>query len=486
MKIYVLNPPFHKNFVRCGRWQGVAARGGTLYYPIWLAYAVASLEQAGHEVRFADAVANKWSKEMVIENARAYQPAMLICDTNFSSITNDVDIAVRIKKETKARTIMVGQPAALYAEKMLSMGADIVARFEIDFTVCELAKVLANGSDLESVRGIAFFKDKNIVTTPDREFADTPQLDALPYVSGVYKEHLDIKAYFLGHSLYPTLQIFTGRGCPFLCSFCSWPQNLMGHGYRARSIANVLDEFTYICEQLPEVKEVFIEDDTFTGNKKRVLEFCSGIKARDLKITWSCNARATLDLETMKAMKEAGCRLLDVGFESGDDTILNNIKKGITTKESREFIKNAKKARLMVLGDFVFGLPGESKKTAAKTMQFVKEIKPDIVQYAMATPLPGTPFYTWCIENGFLLTNDLEKSIDENGFQKSIVSYPDFTWEDIQNYVNTGLKKYYLNLSYLPIAVKNCFRPGGFQEMQVLARSAVSFLKYLFQLKKKA
>lgn len=486
MRIYVLNPPFFKNYVRCGRWQGVAARGGTLYYPIWLAYAAASLEQAGHQVRFIDAVANKWSITGVIEDANTFQPELLICDTNFASITNDVEIAVRIKKETKACAVMVGQPVALYAEKMLTMGADVVARFEYDFTVCELATVLANGTDLESVRGIAFLKENNIITTPDREFADTAQLDALPFVSRVYKEHLNIKAYFLGHSLYPTLQIFTGRGCPFLCSFCSWPQNLMGHGYRARSISNVLDEFAYICEQLPEVKEIFIEDDTFTTNKKRVLEFCSGIKSRKIKIPWSCNARATLDFETMKAMKEAGCRLLDVGFESGNDTILKNIKKGITTKESKEFAKNAKKAGLMVLGDFVFGFPGENKKTAAKTMEFVREIKPDLVQYAMATPLPGTPFHQWCKENGFLFTNDLEESIDENGFQKSIVSYPDFTWQDIQYYVNTGLKKYYINPSYLLITIKNCLKPGGLQELRIVTRSAVSFLKYLFQIKRKS
>lgn len=480
MRIYVLNPPFVENYVRCGRWQGVAARGGTLYYPVWLAYAVAVLEQAGHVVRFADAVAGKWSLADVLEDAKAFQPELLVVDTNFSSLTNDVEAAARIKKETGAWSVMVGPPAALSADKMLSAGADIVARFEYDFTLRELAEALAARRSLEFVKGIAFLKGDRVFTTADREFANSAELDSLPFVAGVYKRHLKIRDYFLGHSLYPTLQIFTGRGCPHPCSFCSWPQNLMGRRYRARSVANVLDEFAYIAANLPEVKEVFIEDDTFTIHKKRVLEFCRGLKTRSLKITWSCNARATLDLETMQAMKEAGCRLLDVGFESGDDSILQNIQKGISTTESREFAKNAKRAGLMVLGDFVFGFPGENKKTAAKTMQFVREIKPDLVQYAIAAPLPGTAFYQWCGERGYLLTGDLEKSIDENGFQKSIVSYPEFTAQDIQYYVNAGLKAYYLKISFLPIALKNCFKPGGFQEMRILARSALFFLRYLF------
>jgi radical SAM superfamily enzyme YgiQ (UPF0313 family) len=181
----------------------------------------------------------------------------------------------------------------------------------------------------------------------------------------------------------------------------------------------------------------------------------------------------------MKAMKAAGCRLLDVGYESGSDEILKNIKKGITTVDSRKFTKDAKRAGLMILADFIFGMPGETKETAEQTIRFVKEIKPNIVQFAVATPMPGTEFYDHVKENGFLLVDDLEESLDRDGFQKCIVSYPKFTKEDIENYVDRGLKEYYLNLSYIPVAMKNVLRKNGLNELKGMMTSARVFMKYI-------
>jgi radical SAM superfamily enzyme YgiQ (UPF0313 family) len=229
----------------------------------------------------------------------------------------------------------------------------------------------------------------------------------------------------------------------------------------------------------PEVKEIFIEDDTFTINNKLVREVCEEIKRRKIDVTWSCNARADMDYETMKKMKEAGCRLLIVGYESGSDEILKNIKKGVTTEQMKNFTNAAKKARLMIHGDFIFGLPGETKETADKTVKFIKELKPNILQVAVATPIPGTEFYNWVKENGFLLVDDLEDSLDKEGFQKCIISYPEFTKEDIENYVDRALKGYYLSPSYIPIAMRNILRKNGLQELKLMLRAATMFYKYL-------
>jgi len=206
---------------------------------------------------------------------------------------------------------------------------------------------------------------------------------------------------------------------------------------------------------------------------------CSEILRRGLDITWSCNARANLDYESMKAMKEAGCRLLDVGYESGSDEILKNIKKGITTSDSRKFTKDAKRAGLMILADFIFGMPGETKETAERTIRFVKGIKPNIVQFAVATPIPGTEFYDYVKENGFLLVDDLGNSLDKDGFQKCIVSYPEFTKEDIEDYVDRALKESYLSPSYIPIAMKNILRKNGLHELKGMVISAKVFLRYM-------
>jgi len=485
MKIYMLHPPFVLNgqeipkFFRCTRWQGGTTRGGTYWYPIWLSYATGVVESNGHKVRLVDAPAWNWKLNDVINDAKKISPDLVVVDSNFSSLKNDCNVAKLLKDETGAVSVLVGPPASQFPEKILNSGVDIVARFEYDFTIGDIVEAIEEGKSLENVKGISYKENGKIIHNPDREFATSDELDKIPFVSQVYKKHLNIKNYFLSHTLYPMVQIFTGRGCPNQCTFCSWPKTLMGRKYRVRSVENVVDEFEYITKELPEVKEIFIEDDTFTISKKRIKEVCAEIKRRKLDITWSCNARANLDYETMRVMKEAGCRLLDVGYESGSDEILKNVKKGITTKESRRFTGDAKRAGLMILADFIFGLPGETKETAEQTIRFVKKIKPNIVQFAVATPIPGTEFYNYVKENGFLLVEDLEESLDEEGFQKCIISYPEFTKEDIEEYVDKALKEYYLSLSFIPIAMKNVLRKNGLPELKGMIMSAKVFMKYL-------
>jgi radical SAM superfamily enzyme YgiQ (UPF0313 family) len=485
MKIYLLNPPFIENFVRCGRWQGVAARGGTLYYPIWLAYATGLLEKNGHKTKLVDAIAWKWDENKVLEDAQKFEPDLIVVDSNFSSLRNDSNVAKLLKDGTGAVSVLVGPPVSQFPERILTDGeVDIAARLEYDFTVRNIAEAVEDGKSFENISGISYKEHGKIIHNPDREFITSEELDEIPFVSKVYKEHLNIKDYFLGHTLYPMVQIFTGRGCPNRCTFCSWPKTLMGRTYRIRNAENVVDEFEYITKELPEVKEIFIEDDSFTIGKNRIKGVCSEILRRGLDITWSCNARANLDYESMKAMKEAGCRLLDVGYESGSDEILKNIKKGITTSDSRKFTKDAKRAGLMILADFIFGMPRETKETAEQTIRFAKEIKPNIVQFAVATPIPGTEFYEGVKENGFLLVNDMKESIDKDGFQKCIISYPEFTKEDIENYVDKALKEYYLSSSYIPVAMRNIFRKNGLHELKGMMMSAKVFLKYIYRKKK--
>lgn len=481
MRVYLLNPPFKPNFVRCGRWQGAVARGGTLYYPIWLAYATGILGQQYKDVRLIDAVARGWNREAVIKDVKTFNPDIIIIESNFASLENDIDVARMLKEQTKnAKMVLVGPPASQFTDKILDNdGVDIVVRFGFDFTVKEIAYVIAEGGNLKAVNSISYKENGQIIHNPNREFVRSDDLDMIPFVSEVYKTHLHVKDYFLGHTLYPMVQILTGRGCPHQCTFCSWPETLTGRKLRTRSIKNVVDEFEYIIRELPEVKEIFLEDDTFTIGKRRIREFCEEIKRRGLRITWSCNARANLEYETMKIMKEAGCRLLDVGYESGSDEILNNIKKGISTDRMHQFAKDARRVGFVILGDFVFGFPGETKETAEKTIAFAKELSPDIVQFAVSVPIPGTKFYEWAQYNRFLLTDELEKSVDEEGFQKCIVSYPEFTDRDVEEYVDKALKKYYLSPSYVPIALRRIFRKNGLRELVLMIKSARIFFKYL-------
>lgn len=485
MRIYFLNPPFVPNFVRCGRWQGVTARSGGLDYPKWLAYATGVVEEEYKDVRLVDAPAWKWNKEKVIEDAKKFDPDLIVLDSNFSSVSNDILVARSLKENIEdVKTVLVGPPVSQFPHKILeNEGVDFVARLEYDFTIKELTESLELEKSLNLIKGISYKEDGRLIHNPNREFTNSEDLDEIPFVSKVYKEHLNIKDYFLSQSLYPEVQIFTGRGCPNRCTFCSWPVTLMGRKYRTRSVENIADEFEYIKEELPDVKEIFIEDDTFTINKKLVRAFCEEIKKRHIDIAWSCNARADLDYATMKAMKDTGCRLLIVGYESGSNHILKNIKKGVNTEQMKLFTCEAKKAHLMVHGDFIIGLPGETKDTVAQTLKFIKELKPNILQIAVSTPIPGTEFYDWVKENRFMLVDNLEESIDENGFQKCIISYPEFSKDDIEKCVDKILKDYYLSPSYIPIALSNILRKNGLHELEGMLTSAKVFIKYIGRIK---
>jgi radical SAM superfamily enzyme YgiQ (UPF0313 family) len=208
MKVYLLNAPFIKNFVRCGRWQGVAARGKTLYYPLWLAYATGYLEKNGHDVRLVDAIAFEWDLDKVLEDAFEFNPDLVVVDSNFSSLKNDINVANKIREKTGAINVIVGPPASQFPNEIIEEGIDIVARFEFEESLNEIALSLESGGDLDKIKGITFKKDNEIVNNPDREFTTSKFIDELPFISEVYKKHLTIKDYFLSHSLYPVVQIF--------------------------------------------------------------------------------------------------------------------------------------------------------------------------------------------------------------------------------------------------------------------------------------
>jgi len=477
MKVYMLNPPYMPRFGRSMRWQDTG-RAGTLYYPIWLSYATGVVEQE-HEARLVDAPAWGWGIKEVLEDVKRFKPDLVVIDSSFPSLKNDVRVAEEVKEEVDCTTVLVGSPTSQFSEEILrSEGVDVVARYEYDFTIKELADALEKGRNLREVKGISYKEDGRIIHNPDRGFTSSEDLDKMPFVSKVYKEHLNVRDYFLNYCLYPMVQIFAGRGCPYQCTFCSWPQTFMGRKYRVRSIGNILDELEWIEENM-DVKEVFFEDDTFTINKRRVLEFCKGYRERGLEISWSCNARVdTLDLETMREMKRANCRFLIVGFESADDGILRNIKKGFTVEEARAFAKNVRKAGLLLHADFIIGLPGETKETIEKTRRFIKEIKPDQLQVSVVAPFPGTELYEWCKKNGYLVTEDPNEYLDEQGHQKSVVSYPWLSAEEIVRAVDEILKDYYLSIGYVPVALKQVFRKRWLDEARRLWRSAIMFLRY--------
>ena len=296
--------------------------------------------------------------------SQTFSPGLLIVDTSTPSIYSDVAAACDIKKRVPGLcTVLVGaHVSALPLETLaLNSALDAIAFGEYEETLLALAEALSGdpaARDFSGITGIAW-RDSRGETKRNEPRPYMTDLDNLPMASAVYKKHLSVEPYFYGHSRHPLIVIMTGRGCPFRCTYCVVPQVLQGHRYRRRSVASVVGEFVYIKENYPQVREIMIEDDTLTADPKRCRELSAAlIEARATAIPWSANSRADVDYETMAAMRKAGCRLFCVGFESGDQEILNNIQKGTTIGKIRTFMKDAKRAGILIHGCFMVGNRG--------------------------------------------------------------------------------------------------------------------------------
>ncbi|MBI4444122.1 MAG: radical SAM protein, partial [Acidobacteria bacterium] len=215
-------------------------------------------------------------------------------------------------------------------------------------------------------------------------------------------------------------------------------QTLSGHPWRTRSSDNVASEVRRALDYFPNLKEIFFDDDTFNIRKSRVVELCA--KLKPLNFAWSCTSRVTVDYETLKAMKEAGCRLMIVGYESGDPQILKNIKKGATVEQALEFTKNCKKLGLVIHGDFIMGLPGETPETIRRTIDFAKKLDVETIQVSIAHPYPGTEFYDFVTKHGYLEDNAMT---DGQGHQLANIAYPGLSSVDILDFVEQFYGEYY-------------------------------------------
>jgi radical SAM superfamily enzyme YgiQ (UPF0313 family) len=224
-------------------------------------------------------------------------------------------------------------------------------------------------------------------------------------------------------------------------------------------------------EYWPWVNEYFFDDDTFNIQKARTVELCS--KLKPLKLTWSCTSRVTTDYETLKAQKEAGCRLLIVGYESGDPQILKNIKKGATVERARQFTKDTKKLGLTVHGDFILGLPGETRESIRKTMDFAKELDVETIQVSLAHAYPGTELYDFAKQNGFIVGT--EKMVDDGGHQLAQIEYPGLPREHVLEMVHKFYDEYYFRPKAVFRIVKKAFFNNS--ERKRLYKEAKSFMK---------
>jgi hopanoid biosynthesis associated radical SAM protein HpnJ len=435
LKTLFLNPPSFEKFDGGASSRWPATREIESYwYPVWLAYPAGMLEGA----RLLDAPPHHISAEETVQICKDYE--FLVLFTSTVGWKSDQCLAIAIAAANPAiRIAFVGPPVTTSPDKALNECSvlDFICRREFDYSVVEFAQ----GKPLNEILGISYKLNGNIVHNPDRP--QMGNLDAMPWATKIYMRDLDVTRYNVPFLQHPFIALYSTRGCPAQCTFCLWPQTLSGHAWRKRSTDDVAAELAWAKRAFPEVKEYFFDDDTFNIQKARTIELCE--KLKPLGLTWSCNSRVTTDYDTLKAMKDAGCRLLIVGFESGDPQILKNIKKGATVQRALDFARDCYELGLVIHGDFILGLPGETRKSIRNTIEFAKRLDCETIQVSMAHAFPGTELFEYVEKNRFITNGAMS---DEAGHQLAHIEYPGLPAE----YVMEMVQKFYDEYFFRPKA----------------------------------
>jgi hopanoid biosynthesis associated radical SAM protein HpnJ len=467
MKTLFLQPPSFEGFDGGAGSRYQAKREiKSFWFPTWLAQPAALVPGS----KLIDAPPARIGLETVVADGKKQE--LCVIHTSTPSFASDVRVAQALKDANPNLMIgMVGAKVAVQPEESLLKGLpiDFVARNEFDFTIKEIAE----GRDFSAVDGISYRNAEGVVVH-NKDRAILEDMDQLPFVTEVYKRDLKIEDYFIGYLMHPYVSLYTGRGCKSRCTFCLWPQTVGGHNYRVRSPGHVAEEIRLAQKYFPQVREVFFDDDTFTDNLPRAEAI-----ARELGkmgVTWSCNAKANVPRETLKVLRDNGLRLLLVGYESGNQQILHNIKKGMRIEVAKKFTKDCHELGIKIHGTFILGLPGETKETIEETIRFATEINPHTMQVSLAAPYPGTFLHKQALENGWLDAANAEL-IDDHGVQIAPLHYPHLSHTEIFDSVETFYRRFYFRAPKIASIVGEMVRSP--QMMKRRLREGVEFFQFL-------
>src|SRR5580698_4979486 len=441
MKTLFLQPPSFDGFDGGAGARYQAKREiKSFWFPTWLAQPAALVPGS----KLIDAPPARIGLDEVVRQVRDYE--LCVMHTSTPSFASDVKVAEAMKAANPALKIgFVGAKVAVQPAESLAQGAviDFVARNEFDFTIKEIAE----GRDWGSVDGISYRNNAGVIIH-NKDRAILEDMDQLPFVTDVYKRDLRIEDYFIGYLMHPYVSLYTGRGCKSHCTFCLWPQTVGGHRYRVRSPEHVAEEIRQAKAMWPQVREFFFDDDTFTDNLPRA-EAIAKLLGK-MGVTWSCNAKANVPRETLKVLKDNGLRLLLVGYESGNQQILINIKKGLRVERAKQFAADCRDLGITMHGTFILGLPGETEQTIQETIQFAREVNPHSLQVSIAAPYPGTELHRQAVENGWLPDHgDGAALVSERGTQLASLSYPHLGHTEILESVDVFYKRFYFRAGKL-------------------------------------
>jgi anaerobic magnesium-protoporphyrin IX monomethyl ester cyclase len=453
MKILFSNPPtfLHQDsFFRPVRFPTYNYATPVMHPPLYLAYAAAYLRDRGHEIKFIDAPVIGMSVEDFVKEACLFRPEMIVFETSTPSYTNDIRVAEDLKRalqhtvQDPIKIVFMGpHVTSLPKETLAAPILDAIVMGEYEFSLAEYVErgpVKTPGIGYKNERG-------EIIINELRPFS--ADLDCIPFPA---RDLLPNYRYFDPILKNPFTFIVSGRGCPYKCIFCNWPQHLTGRRYRKRSPEHVVKEIVYLQENY-RFKSFLFNDDTFTAEREHALAIAREMIRQRVSIPWGCYARADHDDdELLDTLKKAGCFLLKIGVESANEEILRRSKKNYDLVKVRKTVRMMVRKKFHVHATFAFGLPGETKDSIEETIRFARELNPTTVQFSIAVPYPGTEFYDYLDSQGYLLT----KEWDEFMPLKPIYEYPNLAYADMNEALRRAYRVHYLRPKYMYLGIKQC------------------------------
>ncbi len=473
MRILLVNPPSYSNYkgtrhyLKAGsRWAFSAATKGeitSLFYPFWLGYATALIKRDTHaEARLLDCVAEGLDRDAFLARVRDFRPTLLLFESHTVSIDDDMPLLLKAKRQNECLLAACGPHPSGYGPKRLleqHPELDFALFGEYENTAARLAGALTHGGSPDTIPGLAWRYNKKI--TRNRAAPLIANLDSLPLPE---RDDVPIENYrerFATRN--PCLQLISSRGCPSSCIFCLERWAIYNSPrVRLRTAARVVDEILYLKQKYTP-RSFYFDDMSFTINKHHVMSLCRLIIKRQVNLPWACmgDVMYGTDREMLETMREAGCAGIKFGVENADPVILKRAGKRLDLAQTRRAVEWMQQIGLKSHATYLLGLPGDSIESIKRTVRFAADLPTDSVQFAIATPLPGTPFYKLAQKEGWLQSNDWHRF---DGACFSPLSYPGLSGEQIEDALSYGYTTWALNnpRKSLLLVIKYFLKQRGF------------------------
>lgn len=437
--VLLINPPYTKKGGNI--WKTVAS----CMPPRSLAIMAACFERDQKTVKILDTHAEQLAVDDMEEYLKTHfeEPRFVGLTGTTVTIHHAYTVAGICKKLWPKTKIVFGgyHASSKPAECIQQPSVDYVIRGDGEEAFMEIV----NGMAPEQIKNLTYLSKGKLINNPERPMPK--DLDIYPVPS---YHLLPLDKYFPAVGVYkrlPAMSVVTSRGCPGKCTFCYQPY---GTNLRWHSAERVFEEVKLLVTKYG-FKEICFYDDNFATNKARVRKICEYLMESKLDIVWSCFSRVDwADAELLKLMKKAGCHQIMFGVESGDQGMLDNMRKQVTIEKIRQAIQWTKDAGIDCRAAFLFGMPGETEESMKKTIDFALELDPDIAQFNIATPNPGTQLYDWAEKNGYLATEKWE----EYDWASPVLRLPTLDAETVKKYYKLAYKKFYMRPAYMWKRVK--------------------------------